>query len=250
MCTRRKKLIVKSIRDYLGIFQSLVLTVVGGLTFYHYVLQAKILVPAMHSQIVLSVSLEEVGQKNSVTALRAKVKMHNRSKSKTWILASGYSVKGVNIEAIKNPSDDLAYAKEIETKIKSHKHIPRYYREGSSKFICGGSLFDEGWWLEPDEEISSDFLIYVPNKKYDLIRLGIGINCAKDKQFIHSEWKIGKDGSMEIVTHKNNKFDENKPNHEKCEILDSDNPEHKNFIKKHGIAGTMTFSEIPLWKPN
>jgi hypothetical protein len=141
--------------------------------------------------ITVSSELKKANQSYSqygLTAMTGTVKIKNSTSIKAQIIASLYTVSGTRL--IRISQDDASFFRravrppnpEPGDKTTEAFSISRYSRESPREVLQMGKILPDGWWLAPQEEYSTQFVVYVPtdvNHAYDNLQLGIQIITAK-----------------------------------------------------------------------
>jgi len=131
-------------------------------------------------------SLKEISKTDQLTAVQVTINMKNSSTQKVIVLDSWFNVSGIEITPRENPPNDTKFADEINQIIvngaSSLDHVYRYSQEKNNALITGGLLLDKTWYFDPGEETSANFVVYVPNGKYQLLRLYSNITLSKSDE--------------------------------------------------------------------
>lgn len=130
-----------------------------------------------------SAVLEPIGAvSGGLEALRATVSLKNVGKTKVIALAAAYNVSGTS-----NPAKEFKPApKKVLEPFLSQSIDPyatRYSRHAglgpAPEIVQAGRLFAENRYVEPGEQVSRRFIVFVPACRYTLVRLRSQVVVAK-----------------------------------------------------------------------
>jgi hypothetical protein len=126
---------------------------------------------------------------NDLTEMTGTVKIKNSTTIKAQIISSLYTVSGTRLTRIKHQDDATFFRRAVRppnpepgAKTTEALSISRYSRESPREVLQMGKILPDGWWLAPQEEYSTQFIVYVPtdvDHAYDNLQLGIQIITAK-----------------------------------------------------------------------
>jgi len=138
----------------------------------------------------MDVTFDKAGETKKLQCLDCKINVVNKFKSRLTILQSAYTVVGVKIIGKENLNLESGI-KDIITDADSNTGIPwqvtkdippfvmKYATKDKETPLCYGKIIQKGELLDPEEDYSTNFLIYVP-KEYDFIYIVPWIGFAKN----------------------------------------------------------------------
>lgn len=209
-------------------------------------------------QVVPTVQLEKVCQKEKAVALAATVKVKNTGKVKIRVISALFNIKGCMVVQRGEESNDQLYSGAARNELKIAQDngwdvdIIRHYKKVDWKSLQSGNLLQESW-LEPGEEYERIFNAYVP-EGIELVRMELNVWIAREATFIRtrtvnekikSELRIDdKVGTLSPVLSINNCILCSKDN---WEDLNTGKESHREFLSTHGIQQNDSSVELSLW---
>lgn len=150
------------------IVQALAILAAGFWAFYTFIYEDRIK-PASEPPITsITTSLTPVGKKGSLVAIQAKTQLRNIGKVRIRLLADTFNVVGITIQTGRSEEKHSGsiksslYSKEVGTQVLMK----------SGELLKGATVDPNGsYYLDPNESVNKDFIIYVPDNKFDLIRM-------------------------------------------------------------------------------
>jgi hypothetical protein len=140
--------------------------------------------------LALTADLNELrlaDQRSGFRVFAAKLTIKNISSTKTQILASLYTVSGV--EVAKANASAEAFFSRAAPNIQDREQLPigrptasRYSEEQAEDLVQFGEIFPEPWYLEPSEDYSGRIIVSVPKDaadSYEFLRLEMSVAVAK-----------------------------------------------------------------------
>lgn len=209
---------------------------------FHY--QDRVLPAKVHLHIVAKSTLEVIGERGDLLAVRARVNVANNSKVQARILGAWFNMRAYAVADNHGGVPPESAEKQIRTQTgEEFIDLPRQATINDGEIINSGRLMQVEWWLEPDEEQAIEFVTFVP-KKFDLVRLKCHFRVAKefDKPDILSrEWVVNKDGSIFLEFYV-------KDANGKRETYDPTKKGHRDLFKDNMPLIAYTTSYAVLWK--
>lgn len=185
----------KNTEKFSHIAQILFLALGAIWAFYVFIYDARIVPSQQPPQVTVSGELEQVGRKDGLVAVKAKLSVKNPGKSRAIFLAAFYNLIGYKLNKLEAvEATDQQYIGRLNEKRAVKEESPcnfygpeinasRYYRKGEETFINGGNLLI-GSWLDPDDQYTREYVFYVPEENYDLVQLQFNTYVTKDYQLI------------------------------------------------------------------
>lgn len=208
----------------------------------------------MPPSVVIASSLQKVGETGSLTAIQGTITLKNSSKTRVWILSSLYNAYGLHITPSERNEDE--FAKFVQESLgKQDDYFPRHF-DSSAEVVLASKLTSETQWLEPDEEWTEQFPLYVPRGKYDSIELDVVLSAAKDERLLGTKWHAGPTNEIpnvlpgEIWHQTCVKPSESEKDPAKCQLLETEKYiKHKKLEEKYSLISNTSRSFLPLAEP-
>lgn len=207
--------------------------------------------------VIMTATMKTVGEHNSFVALKGSINVHNKSKVKVHIFATWYNVFGIKNEMYNDLKDINTYVDSMN-KIYDDSVVFNLNSQPSESNVLAFGRLLEGWVLYPDEEGSSEFVVYVPSNKYDHVEIAVSsyIYIYRDdflKQIIRKTWikektltsseKLGLNIEINETIHPLVRF---MPRY--VAFDPGTNNRHKAAATRYGLIGSATRSMLSLWK--
>lgn len=215
--------------------------------------------PGLSSRLMTKASLELIGETPDALFLRALITIRNNGKIPTGLLCSWYNIGGYKVvrtqyyQRGKPEYDDSSYSWLLKAKMQYEDSLltnrtdmlsmARYFEELKGvKVIQSGRIFDDrvyNMWLEPDDEVIHDFIVYVPKDRFDIVHMKV-FNLKFDwdkreqiKEVVKVEWKIMNLGILDPNLMIGN------------DTLDLSGT-HKEFVDEYGLAYDGDTTDLAL----
>jgi hypothetical protein len=122
-------------------------------------------------------ALERVGQRHGLDAVRARITLKNSGQRSIVVVDGVYRVVGGRLAlapdteatfreklalAVTDPLPGFFYA-DVSRDVTAESHKPR--------LVQAGQVINRGFWFEPGESWTREFVLYVPHGAYDLLSL-------------------------------------------------------------------------------
>jgi hypothetical protein len=224
-----------------------------GFGVYQYVQQTKIEPLNRPPVLSLSADLEEVGRKDTVVALRANIKLTNMSDRRVRILSSWYNIEASRLSVPLAELDNQAYSDLALHAVKQNNSpaTARAIRHSADPFvvIASGKILPERNWFDTKEEFSLQYVFYIPENRYDLVRLTSQISLAKEDERLCTQWWPDERGGIWSFHYERRDPD---PSCEELSVRETDawqtrDTDRTNLEKKYGLASTNNIAEFSLW---
>jgi hypothetical protein len=238
-----KKWDVNIAKDWL---QTIAIVMAAIWAIWKFIYEDRILPDRIPPHVIMTSEMEKIGSRDSITAIRVKVDIHNTSKRKVYVLSSWYHIAGSRIDTYDLANVDFSGALKNNMNDQNiTRRTPRYFYDKDFTIVEAGKLLDNGWWFEADEEFSKSFIVFLPENKYDLIKLRADVNVAKHIEPFVDRWEVNEDCSVYPVTYlKLEGFESDTSRVERYDPL----AKHKDIQSRHHLVHTNTASELSLWK--
>jgi hypothetical protein len=150
------------------IVQAFAILAAGIWAFYTFIYEDRIK-PASEPPITsINTSLIPVGKKGSLIAIQAHTQLSNIGKVRIRLLADTFNVIGVTVQTGKSEEQHSGY---IKSNLYS-KEITSQVLMKTGELLKGATANPNGSYiLDPGESANKDFIVYVPDNKFDLIRM-------------------------------------------------------------------------------
>ncbi|MBC7881357.1 MAG: hypothetical protein H7Y37_08485 [Anaerolineae bacterium] len=150
------------------IVQALAILAAGFWAFYTFIYEDRIK-PASEPPITsITTSLTPVGKKGPLIAIQAKTQLRNIGKVRIRLLADTFNVIGVTVQTGKSEEKHSGY---LKSNLYS-KEVKSQVLMKSGELLKGATANpNASYYLDPDESVNKDFIIYLPDNKFDLIRM-------------------------------------------------------------------------------
>lgn len=137
-------------------------------------------------QVSVLASLEEVGKKDSLTAIEATVSVHNPGQQRVTLASAIYNIVGATV--IPQDLSDAQYQAQADALFQSNFYswFARHVGQDPWTPIQSGHLLDHRstTWLDPDDALEFVFVFYVPSDTYDNIAIITAINIARGQVIV------------------------------------------------------------------
>lgn len=234
---------MSTVKDWL---QTIAIVVAAIWAVWKFIYEDRILPQKLPPHLIMASEMEIIGTKNSMTAIRVKVDIHNSSQRKIPVLSSWYHIAGSRIDSYELEDKDFSNAlKKNMNDRNSNGRTPRYFYDKDFIIIEAGKLLDEGWWFEANEKFTKSFIVLVPANNYDLIKLQADVNVAKNIEPFFEKWEVNEDCSVSPLTYlRLDGFEQDSSRAEQYDPL----AKHKELQADHHLVHTNTSSELSLWR--
>ncbi len=137
--------------------------------------------PAAAPSVAVDVKLEQLPPKRGMARLEGTLTVRNTSSTKVWVLGSLYNLLGASAEReSKTPHE---FSQELEQNLEqefltygtSHYTTKRY-----AALIESGQFVGDLTYFVPGDELTYHQIFFVPNGRYDLVRLTAMVAIAKE----------------------------------------------------------------------
>ena len=197
-----------SMETFNSAIQTLAIVLAGAWGVYTFVYEAKIAPSLAPPSVSVTSTLERVGQRGDLVAIRSTVTRTNVGQTEVRILGLTYNVVGIKARFDKDPAvlgrlpDDVSGSSTIAQM--------RYYDEpeGGEVLLRHGVLFEGATaqpsgpsGLNPGEAVSRDLIFYVDTTRFDSIRFLVGLSYAKmSEPPVPLVFEVGRDGRISAVS--------------------------------------------------
>jgi hypothetical protein len=110
---------------------------------------------------------------------RLTLSIQNTGQTQATILGSLYRITAAPLHAVE--LRDWQMREALEEPQVYGRTASRFRRSFDWDVVQAGRIFDEGSWLDPEEQFSTDLLIYLPRGRYDILRSKAAVMIAKGK---------------------------------------------------------------------
>ncbi len=123
--------------------------------------------------IVLTTHLGRVSQNKGIVAVRASIDAENVGNSSVLVLGSAYSFTGEQLFRCFRQSTVKRVAGVFSGQIPDPQaaRFTRYVRNQQPRLVTAGKFLGDGLRLDPGQQISKDFIFYVPAGSFQLLAL-------------------------------------------------------------------------------
>jgi hypothetical protein len=186
--------------------QTLAIVGAGAWAVYTFIYEAKIAPGLAPPSVSVTSTLERVGQKDGMVAIRSTVTRTNVGQAEVRVLGLTYNVVGVKVrfgEAV------AASAMPEELPRSSTVAQARHYDEpeGGEVILRHGVLFEgatalpsEPSGLNPGEAVSRDLVFYADPTRFDSVRFQVELSYAKlSERPVPLVFQVGRDGRISAV---------------------------------------------------
>ena len=189
-----------------GAVQTLAIVLAGAWGVYTFVYEAKIAPGLAPPSVSVTSTLERVGQRGDLVAIRSTVTRTNVGQTEVRVLSLTYNVVGVRVLFAEDPAagtmpEDLSGSSTIAQ--------ARYYDEpgGGEVLLRHGVLFEGAMaspsgpsGLNPGETVSRDLIFYADPTRFDAIRFLVELSYAKmSEPPVPLAFETGRDGRISAV---------------------------------------------------
>ena len=186
--------------------QTLAIIGAGAWAVYTFIYEAKIAPGLAPPSVSVTSTLERVGHRGELVAIRSTVTRTNVGQTEVRVLGLTYNVVGVRMRFIEDPAagtmpEDLSGSSTIAQ--------ARYYDEPESGEVLlrHGVLFEGATTLpsspsglNPGEAVSRDLIFYADPTRFDSIRFLVGLSYAKmSEPPVPLTFEVGQDGRISAV---------------------------------------------------
>lgn len=189
-----------------SVVQTLAIVGAGAWAVYTFIYEAKIAPSLAPPSVSVTSTLEKVGQRGDLVAIRSTVTRTNVGQTEVRVLGLTYNVVGVKTRFVEEPS---TAAMPDELPGSSAVAQARYYEEGrSGEVLLRHGLLFEGATalpsspsgLNPGEAVSRDLIFYADPTKFDSVRFLVSLSYAKmSEPPVPLTFEIGRDGRISAV---------------------------------------------------
>lgn len=136
--------------------------------------------------LTLTSTLEPVGNKEGRLAVKARITIENTGSRKIVLVDSLYRIIGQRVVGESEGANNkpLAFVKELGRAAASARPsvdsiaATRQADESQGAVVRVGQLVERGFWFEPGESMTREFVVHAPSGRYDLLRLGAELTIA------------------------------------------------------------------------
>lgn len=191
--------------------------------------------------IIISSTLEKIGKKDSLIALKVTTNLHNTSNQQAKILSNYSYIEGIKVT--NSSIDDSKYKESIKAQVvKNNFVLKRHYNISKEIVMNYGKVTQDEWFiLYPEETYSDNFIFYVPSNKYDKLKFYVAYTFSKkDIESLNFQRKFSKLGYA---------YDEAYMNDMKTRVQDYciNLIKNKKPVDECPTRVNYTSSEISLW---
>lgn len=227
--------------------------IIAGVWAYEVFIYEEFVKPSIEPPIMVITSHVEL---NGVVAdqytVTIRTTLKNTGKIKTDLMAYWYDIHAKVISSRQDASKNGYYPGLLRHLNQADDDSLRFggksYVYTDSDFLEAGLLADNGWWLEPDEEITMTRVVSIP-RKYQLAQVGVYARTAVDQSKACLQWEETDKGKakyrLQPVTYLNtgdgDMTCQAKPGYEKFSKA-----KHESLRKRYGISTVISKTEIAL----
>lgn len=232
--------------------------IVGGIWVYEIFIYNEIIKPALQpAQVNITNRAELVGQKNNLKIVQFHSILKNSSKVKLYVLTYWMDIYGVSIQPIASTSSDEFMSAAVKTlnstdSLYKKSAVKDHSRSVQPELIQIEPLIDEGWWLEPGEEVSVSRILFVPDR-YQVAQITSRSRTIKSENQVCIHWELSQDkntGEKKInpASYFNNNIDNKCKDIDVADLLkfDAAQDEHIALRDKYGLSTMLSKVEILL----
>ncbi|WP_165982773.1 hypothetical protein [Dankookia rubra] len=187
--------------------QTLAIVLAGAWGVYTFVYEAKIAPGLAPPSVSVTSTLERVGQRGDLVAIRSTVTRTNVGQTEVRVLGLTYNVVGVKVRFTEGSVMPGKMPEEVS--MSSTIAQARYYDEpeGGEVLLRHGVLFEGATaqpsgpsGLNPGETVSRDLVFYADPTRFDSIRFLIELSYAKmSEPPVPLVFEVGRDGHVSAV---------------------------------------------------
>ncbi len=191
-----------------SVVQTLAIVLAGAWGVYTFVYEAKIAPGLAPPSVSVTSTLERVGQRGDLVAVRSTVTRTNVGRAEVRVLGLTYNVVGVRAR-FAGDTPPAAGAMPGELPRSSTVAQARYYDEagGGEVILRHGVLFEgatelpsEPSALNPGEAVSRDLVFYADATRFDSLRFEVALSYAKASEPpVPLAFEVGRDGRLAAV---------------------------------------------------
>lgn len=134
-------------------------------------------------QISVTAQISNVRAGEKSISFNCSIKVRNDGDTKSIVLGSLYTIGGATVAANERGSEYSDLEPPIVAGAVAVSRNSKYFHVSSPTLLQFGSIFQDGTWFEPGQELTTTFLGYVPKEKFDLLRLTTDFWFAKGDKF-------------------------------------------------------------------
>ena len=217
--------------------------VAGGLwAIWLFFYQDRVVPSRIPPQLDVSSSLQVIGKRDNLLALKARVSMRNPSHTRVRVLGSWFNMFTYKVKAKKTPELSKTDVEELRgPNYQAHFiDFPRLAKMTGRTVVNSGRLLPPVWWFEPGEEYSQEFVTLVPSGSA-IAELRCRFMIVRKQGVLRPKWDIDKDGvttfSLLVPGEVVNKF----------EAYDASNVRHLKLLGGYLPVGTRSVVYSVLW---
>lgn len=136
--------------------------------------------------MTLTSTLEPVGEKAGFVAVKARITLDNTGDRKIVVVDSLYRVVGQRVvgEEKRGNKDEFSFVDELGRAAAAgfpgldNVAATQGADESRGAVVRAGQLTERGFWFEPGESLTSEFVVHAPSGRYDLLRLAAELTIA------------------------------------------------------------------------
>jgi len=134
--------------------------------------------------LVIDSTLEFNGYKDDLIAVQATINIHNPSKSKAYVHADYFNIRGVKVNNTNTSDNDYRETASQQLEKKSYTYLSRFTPIEKRKVVFSGKIFDWPgiWWLEPDENLTAERIFFVPNY-FDFLEMTVVLSYSEGEKY-------------------------------------------------------------------
>lgn len=200
-------------------------------------------------------SLEKVGENNSFIALKGTFKIKNIAKARSEVLAGYYNVWGIRIAP--KEEDDAGFTTIVKNQIAAGQYGEYSpFALHSSEVSWTPVLVNKLWgereqaWLDPELEYPVEFHVFIPPKKYDLVRGQLVLFYTKlnNRKRVSAKWSVADGGTISAIPCR--KLPGFESDQEKCDPIDGRTAAGSKLWDQLELGEIDSVAEISLLSPN
>jgi hypothetical protein len=129
--------------------------------------------------------LQRLGEKDDLVAVKAQITLKNSGQRSIVVVDSVYRVKGDLVLEIPDKRrtfrNKIVAAAKANTPGLDHVDETRDVDRWQSTMVQAGQIIDRGFWFEPGESSTREFVFYVPDGRYDLLGLSAELTIGEHR---------------------------------------------------------------------
>lgn len=187
--------------------QTLAIVLAGAWGVYTFIYEAKIAPGLAPPSVSVTSTLEKVGQRGDVVAIRSTVTRTNVGQTEVRVLGLTYNVMGIKARFAEGSAVSSMMSEDVSGS--SMIAQARYYDEpeGGEVLLRHGMLFEGASTqpsspsgLNPGEAVSRDLVFYADTTRFDSIRFLVELSYAKmSEPPVPLVFEVGRDGRISAV---------------------------------------------------